>query len=134
MKQIAASLTLALPDRAKFLSAVETLAIGAAGGLLFLWANLPGGLISGAMIAVAVAALAGRPLSLPPHVTQTLLVLLGISLGSVVSQELIQQVSAYPITIALMILARSGRARLTREAAVCFTPPYGKSACRGQML
>jgi membrane AbrB-like protein len=94
-----------LPDRAKLLSAVETLAIGAAGGLLFLWANLPGGLISGAMIAVAAAALAGRPLSLPPHITQTLLVLLGISLGSVVSRQLIQHVGAYPMTIALLALA-----------------------------
>ncbi|MGE5159255.1 MAG: AbrB family transcriptional regulator [Gemmatimonas sp.] len=105
MKQITASLSLALPSRAKLLSAMETLAIGGAGGLLFLWAHLPGGLISGAMIAVAAAALAGRPLSLPPHVTQTLLVLLGISLGSVVSRELIHHVSAYPLTIALLALA-----------------------------
>ena len=105
MRQFAASLNLVLPERAKLLSAIETLAIGAAGGLLFLWANLPGGLISGAMIAVAAAALAGRPLSLPPHVTQTLLVLLGISLGSVVSRQLIQHVGAYPVTIALLALA-----------------------------
>jgi len=105
VRQLAASLILVLPERAKLLSAVETLAIGGAGGLLFLWANLPGGLISGAMIAVAVAALAGRPLSLPPHITQTLLVLLGISLGSVVSRQLIQHVGAYPVTIALLALA-----------------------------
>jgi uncharacterized protein len=105
VRQFAASLNLVLPERAKLLSAIETLAIGAAGGLLFLWANLPGGLISGAMIAVAAAALAGRPLSLPPHVTQTLLVLLGISLGSVVSRQLIQHVGAYPVTIALLALA-----------------------------
>ena len=105
MRQFAASLHLVLPDRAKVFSAVETLAIGTAGGLVFLWANLPGGLISGAMIAVAAAALAGRPLSLPPHVTQTLLVLLGISLGSVVSRQLIQHVSAYPFSIALLALA-----------------------------
>ena len=105
MKQITTSLALAVPSRAKFLSALETLAIGGAGGALFLWANLPGGLISGSMIAVGAAALAGRPLSLPPHVTQTLLVLLGISLGSVVSKQLIQHVSAYPLTIGLLALA-----------------------------
>jgi membrane AbrB-like protein len=95
----------AIPSRAKTLSVLETLAIGAAGGTLFLWANLPGGLISGSMIAVGAAALAGRPLSVPPHVTQTLLVLLGISLGSVVSRQLIQHVSAYPLTIGLLALA-----------------------------
>jgi membrane AbrB-like protein len=105
VKQITASLALVLPSRVKFLNALETLAIGGAGGALFLWANLPGGLISGSMIAVGAAALAGRPLSLPPHVTQTLLVLLGISLGSVVSKQLIQHVSAYPLTIGLLALA-----------------------------
>ena len=105
MKQIAASLRLVVRGRAKFLSALETLAIGGAGGLLFLWAKLPGGLTSGSMIAVGAAALAGRPLRVPPHVTQALLVLLGISLGSVVSRQLIQHVSAYPVTIGLLALA-----------------------------
>src|SRR5947209_3396374 len=49
----------AIPDRTKILATLETLAIGAAGGLLFLWAGLPGGLISGAMFAVGGAGLAG---------------------------------------------------------------------------
>src|ERR1700720_1917553 len=92
-------------SRAKILSMPQTLVIGSAGGLLFVWANLPGGLISGAMIAVGAAALAGRPLSVPAHVTQTVLVLLGISLGSVVSRQLIQHISAYPLTIGLLALA-----------------------------
>lgn len=105
MKQIAASLALALPSRTKLLRAIETLAIGSAGGLLFVWANLPGGLISGSMIAVGAAALAGRPLGLPAHLTQTLLVLLGVSLGSVVSRTLLQHVGAYPATIGLLALA-----------------------------
>ena len=84
---------------------LETLAIGTAGGALFLWAHLPGGLISGAMIAVGVAAIAGRPLDVPPILTQTVLVLLGISLGSLVSRQLLQHVGAYPLTIALLALA-----------------------------
>src|ERR1700731_4266002 len=95
----------AIPSRTKILNVLETLAIGGAGGALFLWANLPGGLISGAMIAVGAAALAGRPLSVPAHVTQTVLVLLGISLGSVVSRQLIQHIGAYPLTIGLLALA-----------------------------
>jgi uncharacterized protein len=94
-----------LPSRAKILSALETLAIGAAGGLLFLWANLPGGLISGAMVAVGIAGLAGRPLAVPPIMTQTVLVLLGISLGSLASRQLIQHIGAYPLTIGLLALA-----------------------------
>jgi len=102
---IPASIALAIPDRAKILHTLETLAIGGAGGLLFLWANLPGGLISGAMMAVGIAALAGRPLAVPPILTQTVLVLLGISLGSLVSRQLIQHMSSYPLTIGLLALA-----------------------------
>ena len=95
----------AIPSRTKFLNVIETLAIGTAGGALFLLLHLPGGLISGAMIAVGIAAIAGRPLSMPPILTQTVLVLLGISLGSLVSRQLLQHVGAYPLTIALLALA-----------------------------
>jgi uncharacterized protein len=95
----------AIPDRATTLATLETLVIGSAGGLLFLWAGLPGGLISGAMFAVGGAALAGRPQAMPPIVTQSVLVLLGISLGSLVSRQLIQHVSSYPLTIGLLALA-----------------------------
>jgi membrane AbrB-like protein len=95
----------AIPSRTKTLNVLETLAIGSAGGLLFLWAQLPGGLISGAMIAVGIAAIAGRPLNVPPILTQTVLLLLGISLGSLVSRQLLQHIGAYPITIALLALA-----------------------------
>src|SRR5882724_5007878 len=95
----------AIPSRAKILNALETLVIGTAGGVLFLWANLPGGLISGAMIAVGVAAIAGRPLAVPPILTQTVLVLLGISLGSLASWQLLQHISAYPLTIGLLAVA-----------------------------
>src|SRR5712675_1394804 len=98
-------MTSAIPSRAKILNALETLAIGTAGGVLFLWASLPGGLISGAMIAVGIAAIAGRPLAVPPILTQTVLVLLGISLGSLVSRQLIQHMGAYPLTIGLLALA-----------------------------
>src|SRR5712672_1278441 len=98
-------MTSAIPSRAKILNALETLAIGTAGGVLFLWASLPGGLISGAMIAVGIAAIAGRPLAVPPILTQTVLVLLGISLGSLVSWQLLQHMGAYPLTIGLLALA-----------------------------
>jgi membrane AbrB-like protein len=94
-----------IPDRTKTLNALETLVIGAAGGVLFLWAQLPGGLISGAMTAVGIAAIAGRPLTVPPILTQTVLVLLGISLGSLMSRQLLHHIGAYPLSIALLALA-----------------------------
>ena len=105
MSLIPASISTAIADRDKILGTLEALVLGAAGGLLFLWANLPGGLISGAMAAVGIAALAGRPLHMPPILTQTVLVLLGITRGSLVSRQLIQHMSAYPLTIGLLALA-----------------------------
>jgi uncharacterized protein len=105
VSQIPVLLTSAIPSRTRTLNTLETLAIGAAGGGLFLMAHLPGGLISGAMIAVGIAAIAGRPLTVPPILTQTVLVLLGISLGSLVSRQLLQHIGAYPLTIALLALA-----------------------------
>jgi membrane AbrB-like protein len=95
----------AIPSRTKTLHVLETLAIGTIGGVLFVMAGLPGGLISGAMMAVGIAAMMGRPLTMPPILTQTVLVLLGISLGSLMSRQLLQHIGAYPLTIALLALA-----------------------------
>ena len=105
MRQILSSIAVRLPSRNKALIALETLAIGTVGGLLFLWASLPGGLITGAMVATGIAAISGRQLAVPPIVTQAVLVVLGISLGSVVSRQLIAHVSAYPFTIGLLALS-----------------------------
>jgi uncharacterized protein len=95
----------AIPSRTKTLNVLETLAIGTIGGVLFVAVGLPGGLISGAMMAVGIAAMMGRPLAMPPILTQTVLVLLGISLGSLMSRQLLQHIGAYPLTIALLALA-----------------------------
>ncbi len=98
-------MAVAFANRGKILHVAETLAIGVGGGALFLLLNLPGGLISGAMIAVGIAAIAGRPLGMPPVLTQSVLLLLGISLGSLVSQQMLHNMAAYPLTIALLALA-----------------------------
>jgi uncharacterized protein len=95
----------AIPSRAKTLQFLETLAIGTIGGVVFLVAALPGGLISGAMLAVGAAAMLGRTMAVPAHLTQAVLVMLGISLGSLMSRQLLQHVGAYPLTIGLLALA-----------------------------
>jgi uncharacterized protein len=105
VSQIPPWLADALPTRTKTLQFLETLAIGTIGGLLFLVAGLPGGLITGAMLAVGLAAMLGRSMAVPAHLTQAVLVLLGISLGSLMSRQLLQHVGAYPLTIGLLALA-----------------------------
>src|ERR1700754_2115960 len=94
-----------LPSRSETLNTLETLPVGSAGGLLFLWLELPGGLISGAMIAVAGAGIAGRPIGLPQPIAPIILMTLGLSLGSMVSPVMIKNLSAYPVTIALLAAA-----------------------------
>jgi uncharacterized protein len=94
-----------VPTRTKTLQFLETLAIGTAGGLLFVVTGLPGGLITGAMLAVASAAMLGRSMAVPAHLTQAVLVLLGISLGSLMSRQLLQHIGAYPLTIGFLALA-----------------------------
>ena len=105
MNQILERMADAIPNRTKTVQALEALSIGTIGGLVFLVAGLPGGLISGAMLAVGFAAMMGRPLSVPPHLTQAVLVMLGISLGALMSRQLLQHLSTYPLTIGLLALA-----------------------------
>jgi membrane AbrB-like protein len=95
----------AIPTRANTLQFLETLSIGTIGGLIFLVTGLPGGLITGAMLSVGSAAMLGRPMAVPAHLAQAVLVLLGISLGSLMSRQLLQHISAYPVTIGLLALA-----------------------------
>jgi uncharacterized protein len=96
---------LALPSRSQSLPVLETLVIGAAGGALFYGAELPGGLISGAMIAVATAGMFGRKMGVPQPVAHAILMMLGISLGAMVSPALLRNLSAYPLTILLLAAA-----------------------------
>jgi uncharacterized protein len=105
VSQIPEWLADALPTRTHTLQFLETLAIGTVGGVLFLVTGLPGGLISGAMLAVGAAAMLGRSMAVPAHLTQAVLVMLGISLGSLMSRQLLQHISAYPLTIGLLALA-----------------------------
>jgi len=95
----------AMSLRSKALNVLETVAIGAAGGLLFYLAELPGGLITGAMVAVGAAGLAGRKMGLPPPLSHVVLMALGVSLGSVVSPTMVHNLTSYPLTIGLLALA-----------------------------
>ena len=81
---------------------VEALAIGACGGLSFAALGLPAGYLSGAMLAVAVASLAGRPLHLPPQLMHLTSATIGITLGAVASPAMMSGMGAYPISLAIL--------------------------------
>ena len=93
------------PRRVVLLQFAETVAIAAGGGAAFTALGFPAGLISGSILAVAVAALAGRPMAVPNAVARVAFVLIGILLGAVVTPETLTGIATWPISIALLLAA-----------------------------
>ena len=83
----------------------ETLIIGSAGGAVLGLAHFPAGWLSGAIIAVAAAALAKRPVHIPDLLAQSAFVVLGISLGASVTPETVSRMSSWPASLAILALA-----------------------------
>jgi membrane AbrB-like protein len=54
------------------------------------------------MTAVAAAALAGLPVTMPPHLRDAAFVLLGTSMGAGVTPETVEQLRSWPLSLALL--------------------------------
>jgi hypothetical protein len=80
----------------------ETLVVAAAGGIGFAWLGLPAGLVSGAVLAVAALALAGRPAHIPVPIARACYVTVGIMLGTVVTPKTLLGVAIWPASVALL--------------------------------
>jgi membrane AbrB-like protein len=96
------------PDRNRrrfALSLAETLAIAAAGGAVFGLAGFPAGWLSGSMLFVAIAAIAGRPAHVPPALTCAIFIVIGISLGGVATPETFRGMATWPVSIAVLLTA-----------------------------
>jgi membrane AbrB-like protein len=78
----------------------KTLAISAVGGAIFAWLGLPAAWMSGGMVAVAVTAIAGMRADVPSIAREVVFVILGSSLGTGVSPELIAQLPEWPLSLA----------------------------------
>src|SRR5580700_4030132 len=94
----------ALPSRRVLIETTETLAIALAGGLTFTFLGLPAGLVSGSVVAVAAAALIGRPVKLPLPLARICYVIVGTLLGAVVTPDTLRGVATWPISILLLML------------------------------
>jgi membrane AbrB-like protein len=88
-----------------FARTAETLVLAVAGGVGLGLTGVPGGYLSGAILAVAAAALAGRPMLVPVPLMRTIFVLLGISLGSVMTPEMLRGMTTYPLSVAVLVAA-----------------------------
>jgi membrane AbrB-like protein len=83
----------------------ETLALAAVGGVTCGWLGVPAGYLSGAIFVAAIAALAGRPLLMPQLLTRVIFVVIGMSLGAVVTPRTLSGMASYPASIATLIVA-----------------------------
>jgi membrane AbrB-like protein len=88
-----------------FLPALETLLIAAVGGISFAALGIPAGLVSGSVLAVAIAALAGRPTQVPGWVTRISFVIIGTLLGAIVTPETLRGVATWPLSVAMLGVA-----------------------------
>src|SRR5215471_8131813 len=83
----------------------ETLSVAATGGAVLGLMGVPAGWLSGSILAVAGASLAGRPMYIPTLLMRAIFVLIGISLGAVVTPETLHGMATYPLSIAVLLLA-----------------------------
>ena len=111
-----------LPSRRTLAQLGETLAIATAGGALFSYAGIPAGFLSGAMIFVALAALSGRPVTMPSPLARVVFVLIGISLGGAVTPETLRGVATWPLSVLLLCV---GMTAATFASAIYLRKVHG---------
>lgn len=92
-------------DKRRARNAVETLIVATAGALFFVWINFPAGLICGSMLAVAAAALAGRPMVVPANLARLTFFIIGMSLGAVVTPQTLHGIVDWPISMVLISIS-----------------------------
>jgi len=95
----------ARPSLRALLEPAETLLIAAAGGLAFTLVGFPAGLVSGSVLAVAIAAILGRPVKVPSPLSRVCYVVIGILLGAVVTPQTLKGFATWPASVALLVVA-----------------------------
>jgi membrane AbrB-like protein len=75
------------------------------GGVTLGLIGVPAGWLSGSILAVACAALAGRPMTIPTLPMRILFVLIGISLGAVVTPATLRGMANYPLSVTALLVA-----------------------------
>lgn len=97
--------SLPIPAKNEWLRAGETLSIAAVGGIALNWVGFPAGLVTGSLLGVATAALFGRPMHVPVPLSRVISVIVGISLGAVVSPETLKGLVAFPLSVLVLAIS-----------------------------
>ena len=88
-------------------AAVATLAAGALGGIVFDILGLPASWISGALVSTLVLAVAGAPIVVPEFVRFVAFVILGTSMGTALTPDMLSRAANWPISMACLALSVS---------------------------
>ena len=91
-------------DRATIGRILLALGIGAAGGFGFDRLGVPAGWLSGAAIAVAVAAIAELPVRFPKLLRQVAFLVLGTGMGAAVTPEAFADAGEWPLAILALVV------------------------------
>jgi membrane AbrB-like protein len=93
---------MSLPDLRQF---ALTALIGTAGALLAIAIAFPAPYLIGPAIAVTTAGLAGMRLSVPNEIRSVCFVIVGVSMGSTVTPEVIEAARTWPLSFAMVLVA-----------------------------
>jgi uncharacterized protein len=93
------------PPPSALIPFAETLLIAAAGGVAFTLIGFPAGLVTGSMLAVAVAALLGRPMKVALPLARACYVIIGTLLGAVVTPATLAGIATWPLSVALLAVS-----------------------------
>jgi membrane AbrB-like protein len=91
--------------RSRYRNLAESLLIGAIGGYALDAAGFPAGWLAGSMLFAALAALVGRPIYVPQKLARMFFIILGISIGGVVTPETVKGMATWPFSLFMVSVA-----------------------------
>ena len=89
---------------ASYLIAARALALGAAGGWLFSIGGLPLPWLTGPIAVTAVLAIAGVSVDIPAWFRPVIFIMLGITIGSRVNEQMVADLAQWPLSLGLLVL------------------------------
>ena len=93
-----------------------TLAIGAAGAALFWVIGFPAAILTGPAAAVSLATLMGVPTLMPARLRDAVFVVIGVTIGSTVTPEVIATALTWPISLAVLVVTLVAIVVLAQQA------------------
>ena len=78
--------------------------MGAVGGAIFAWLNLPLAWMLGAMVATTAASLGGARVYVPGPLRSIMLAIIGVMIGANFTPEIVDQAREWPLTIGCLVI------------------------------